>query len=216
MKKKIINYITIILCLLFISSCGTVNEEVAESSLVTSELITNETTVVTTTTAMLTETERTTTKNPYISISKGDKIEIPEITSGSIITAEGKYEVVVSDCRYTDIVSPSNPDGYYSYYQADDGKSYLVVTLLYKNLRSSIISCDATGNVQVKYDGNYSYNSFCIVEESDGSDIVKYDSISSLETKKLYYLVSVPNDVLDYQCEIILTISGDNYKLVME
>ena len=116
---------------------------------------------------------------------------------GDIITDEQTIEAAVEDVFLTTKLEPENPGRYYHYFEADSGKTYLVMKLTVKNLDSSELDYDTIAGIKCIYDGKYEYSGFTVFEEDGGADLSSYTNISSmapLEENGIYFLVEIPDE----------------------
>lgn len=137
-------------------------------------------------------------KKEYIVFNK-------EYTDNS--TMNIKFEKVF----YTNRLDPSRKDGAYSYYEAENGKKYLVTKLKVKNLKGSSLSDDDVTGIKCIYNGKYNYDGFICTEEDDGSDLDSYSSIDPLDTRTMYYLIEVPVEVEKGPTELEIYLMGETY-----
>jgi len=110
----------------------------------------------------------------------------------------------------TDKVVPPNPtQSYYHYYEAEEGKTYLVVVTNVKNVGSQTINSDYLftnflGDYctpKAVFDGKYEYTSGTVVgldKDSSGKyDLDSYYYIDALESVKIYTLYEISDEVVD-------------------
>ncbi len=112
---------------------------------------------------------------------------------------------------FTNVVEPPRPDGYYTYYEAENGKKYLTVKFEVKNLKGSTLDIEHIAGVKAIYDGKYKYDSFVIIEEEQGADLTTYADIEPLDTAIGYYLIEVPEMVENGPVELEVYVLGETY-----
>lgn len=138
------------------------------------------------------------TKKEYITLGK-------EYTDNATMTV--KFEKVF----FTNRLDPSRTDGYYSYYEAKNGKKYLVTKIKVKNLKGSSLSDEDVTGIKCVYDGKYQYDGFICTEAEDGSDLDIYTSIEPLDSRTMYYLIEVPAEVEKGSSELEIYLMGETY-----
>lgn len=140
--------------------------------------------------------------------SKKSFIEIgKEITDGETLSA------TVEKVYFTSKISPSNPDSYYSYYEAENGKIYLAMKVKVKNLKGDDLQCEDIAGVKCVYNDKYEYDAASCVEEDEGSDLTytNITSIAPLDTTVMYYYIEMPKDAENGSSEISMYILGETY-----
>ncbi len=139
----------------------------------------------------------------------------PELTVGETV-ADDTIEFTVDDVYYSDTLYPPMPGSYYHYYEAESGKTYLIVKVTAKNLKGSEMKYDSIAGVTCEYNDKYNYNSFCVLEEDGGSDLDGYPSqysIAPLDTGVCYYLHEVPAEVQNGPTVITVYVTGNYYTI---
>ena len=130
-------------------------------------------------------------------------------------TIDGVAEFYIEKSNITNKVTPPKASGYYSYYEADNGKIYVDVVFAYKNLESSNADADEVVSASLKYAGKYDYTGFATIEEDNRSDFTyaNITSISPLATEYIHYLFEVPESIRDdsESIEIYFNIGGSSY-----
>ena len=121
-----------------------------------------------------------------------------EIALNEIQKVEGVGEFKILSSDITKKVEPPKKSGYYSYYSAEEGKTYIDICIQYKNLSNDNIEADEIINgAKLYYNEKYEYTGFTIIEEDNRSDFTyaNITSVAPLTTEYLHYLVSVPEEV---------------------
>lgn len=92
-----------------------------------------------------------------------------------------------------------NPGSFYTYYDEEDGKTYLDVSVSTKNLRTTARVADEFGSVKAICGSGYEYTGFSTIEKSGGSDFTytNITNVDPLETAVIHYLISIPNELAD-------------------
>lgn len=115
------------------------------------------------------------------------------------VTENDKYEITFKGSEFSKKVEPPVLTTLYTYYEAkQEGHSYLVIKLDYKNLNTTDITADDVANVKIKYDGKYEYSSFPVIVDTDGDfTYANITNISPLTVGQMYYLCDLPEDVVN-------------------
>ena len=145
--------------------------------------------------------------------------ELPVLEVGSQISMSDVADVTLDFSQIVDRVDPPAPGSYFSYYESDEGKTYVDVCFAYKNTDTSDIKAADTVDGTLIYAGKYEYSGFPIVEEDNRSDFTyaNISSIAPLSTEYIHYLFTVPSEVKesDLSIDAILSFSGTEYRVVV-
>lgn len=133
------------------------------------------------------------------------------ITLGEEYSDNSTMTVKFEKVFFTNRLDPSRTDGYHSYYEAENGKKYLVTKIKVKNLKGSSLSNEDVTGIKCIYDGKYNYDGFICTEAEDGSDLYRYISIEPLDTRTMYYLIEVPKEVENGPAELEVYLMGETY-----
>ncbi len=127
--------------------------------------------------------------------SKPNKV----LTQDVAVTESDKYELTFKGSEFSKKVEPPVLTSFYSYYEAkQEGHSYLVIKLDYKNLQTTDITADEVANVKVKYNEKYEYTSFPVIVDKDGDfTYANITNISPLTVGQMYYLCDLPDEVVN-------------------
>lgn len=144
-----------------------------------------------------------------------------DVSIGQSIEYDDNYIISFIDYLFTQRINPSNPDSYYSYYEAQDKSSntLFVLKTTIKNLGGETLDGDSLPGATLIYDGKYKYELQKITEKDDGSDLEGYRwymDIDPLKTKKIWYKVEVPLDLennTDKSLEVEYNINNKTYRL---
>lgn len=141
------------------------------------------------------------TKNPELFIVAGGPNEVPGVCEYSLAEIKGgpKIKPPVSNKNST------------CYIVETDDKIYIDVILEVRSLmdKAEVAGDMITTKIKIK---NSEYNSFSLVESTDGTKLERDALINPLETKRIHYLSEVPvEDSVTGEFEIILTIKGKEF-----
>ena len=132
--------------------------------------------------------------------SSGGKLEIGQVIKDS----EGQF--YIDYCSIEKSIKPTNIDGVYSYYEADDGKQYVNVCLYYQNLSTESVDVDDIFETEIVYKFDYKYDSFEVAEEDNRSDLNRYTDIDPLVGTYIRVIGQVPDEVAESFDPLSLTI----------
>lgn len=137
-----------------------------------------------------------------------------EVAQGeTVVTANAEFSVDYS--AVTNTVLPPQPAEWYSYYEADEGKSYVDVCWAYCNTSGSNVGASDVISARLKYADKYDYSGFSIIEDDSRGDFTytNITSIAPLTTEYVHYLFEVPAEVADSTDSIIVsfTVDGNSY-----
>ena len=146
------------------------------------------------------------------------------VVVGDIISIPDICEFTIAEAKFTKKVVPSNASSYYTYYEADKGKSYFVVIGEYLNLEAETVSVsgflDDIVDCELFYAGKYKYNDFAVVEYDlmgmgNSLQSAIMTSIDPLCSQKIFYLMEVPEIVETSEESVVVTIEieGQTYQL---
>lgn len=130
-----------------------------------------------------------------------------EITDGETLSA------TVEKVYYTSKIMPTNPDSYYTYYEAESGKTYLALKVKVKNLKGDDLQCEDIAGVKCVYNEKYEYSANSCVEEDEGADLTytNITSIAPLDTTVMYYFMEIPKDAEGGNMEVEMYLLGQSY-----
>lgn len=141
----------------------------------------------------------------YISI--GDKIIDP-----------GTGETTIEKYEFAKIVKPSQPAGYYNYYQEKDTQStYFHIIGMYKNLAEVDLDFDELPvEFKLIYKDRYEYDGFEVAEESGGNDFDILSYIAPLTSVKFHVLITVPKEVEISEDPLRLEVTSGSNKYIIK
>lgn len=166
----------------------------------TTKATTTTTTAATTTTVVTTTTKKTPPsllKDTYKQIGVGESMTFDDSCEFSIESITTGKEII-----------PPKPDRFYTYYESDEGKTYVDICVKYKNLATKDVMADEIGTVTVIFGQIYGYETFSIIEEDNRSNFTysNITSISPLTTEYVHYLASLPDIAIDSNGSIDLVL----------
>ena len=104
------------------------------------------------------------------------------------------YTFTVDSFEFVDEVYPSDTSGYYRYYQAQDGKSYLTAMVTYTNTGTEYaMPCYATEATFTIGGNKYEAS----IEIDGGTDFSKSYEVAAQDTEKLVICAAVPDKMRD-------------------
>lgn len=115
------------------------------------------------------------------------------------VSESEKYELTFKGSEFSKKVEPPVLTSFYTYYEAkQEGHSYLVIKLDYKNLQATDVTADDVATVKVKYNDKYEYSSFPVIVDKDGDfTYANITNISPLTVGQMYYLCDLPDEVVN-------------------
>lgn len=121
------------------------------------------------------------------------------LTQDVAVTESEKYEITFKGSEFSKKVEPPVLNSFYSYYEAkQEGHSYLVIKLDYKNLQTTDVRADEIATVKVKYNEKYEYTSFPVIVDEEGDfTYANITNISPLTVGQMYYLCDLPDEVVN-------------------
>lgn len=128
------------------------------------------------------------------------------------VSESEKYELTFKGSEFSKKVEPPVLTTLYTYYEAkQEGHSYLVIKLDYKNLQATDVTADDVATVKVKYNDKYEYSSFPVIVDKDGDfTYANITNISPLTVGQMYYLCDLPDEVVNASESIIAYVQVGN------
>lgn len=150
------------------------------------------------------------------SIAEFSALEDGTFDSESVLM-DDVCEIQFAEYQIAEKIVPKNTDGYYSYYEAENGKQYIDICFSYMNLATKAVTEQDIVDGLLLYDGRYEYSGFGVVENEGRSNFDIYCSIDPLCMEYVHYLFEVPNVVVDGggSIEAILTIHEKEFKVII-
>lgn len=131
----------------------------------------------------------------FIARESGEAQEFdPVLVQGDKRVVENSGEITLVDTYYGSSLYPKNPSGYYSYYNAPDGYTFLISEFIVKNLSNESIHASRliTGNITI--DG-HEIEGTCILSTADGSNISNIFALDAMSEVTAYFTAQVPDDL---------------------
>lgn len=168
----------------------------------------------------------TETNSFKLSIKNGDEIytsdfslshfesKVKKVNIGDTITDKDTISLTIDSIEFKNTLYPPRASGYYHYYEAASGKTYLIVKMTVANLKGTDMKYDSIAGVSCVYNEKYNYSFSTVLEEDGGQDLNGYPSqyaISPLDKGVVYYLAEVPTQVANGPVEITFYIAGNYY-----
>ena len=140
---------------------------------------------------------------------------VGELAVGQEITDGETLSLTVEDIYFSTTLYPPMPSGYYHYYSADSGNTFLILKVSATNLGGTNLRYSGVAGVTCVYDGKYQYSASACFEEDGGASLNSYPDlydIAPLGSGTLYYLMEVPAQVEEGPVEITLYTMGQYYR----
>ena len=102
-------------------------------------------------------------------------------------------EFTVDKIGKTNMIEQSNKSGYYSYYEADNGKTFVYLHGDIKNVGKQLIDCKSM-YIQYVFDSGYEYTGQIVLEKEGEFETFSY--LDPLESGKFYIFTDIPNDLV--------------------
>lgn len=144
-----------------------------------------------------------------------------EISLDDVNTIENTVEYKIADVFTSNDVLPPKTSGFYTHYEADAGKQYLVVSMDIKNIGTSDVEINSILTAKLTINST-EYNATCAPLSSDETSFDScYDKLAPLSSSRVYYLFAIPQDAdcSSVQLSVIANnstktaqLSLDNYK----
>lgn len=200
MKKKILMLLLCLLICLPIVSCGSSdasNENVSELKQRIQELEDENKSLQDQLAS--TSMEQNTNLNGEESSTSNGSSQVDFAESGKTYTIQDLCEFTINYADLKKEVLPPNPVSAYTYYPEEDGKTYIDLSISIKNLRTTARIADDFGVVKAICGKGYEYDSFSIIEESNGGNFTytNITNIDPLSTGVVHYLAKIPNEIAD-------------------
>lgn len=206
---KKVGIVALIVILTVIFTLGIEHEfftknETYESAKENEEITTNETY------NMASEEENNNAKQENSNKTEAKQNEI--LIQDTPVSESEKYELTFKGSEFSKKVEPPVLTTLYTYYEAkQEGHSYLVIKLDYKNLQATDVTADDVATVKVKYNDKYEYSSFPIIVDKDGDfTYANITNISPLTVGQMYYLCDLPDEVVNASESIIAYVQVGN------
>lgn len=145
-------------------------------------------------------------------VMQGETITIPSLNS-LLDPKDQLGSISIEYAKIANVISPSNPDIVYNYYEASSGKTYVDVCFSYENYESNAVMADKVISAELVYDDEYHYTGFPVLEYVDHSDFAyaTITSVDPLTQEYIHYLFEVPSEVehSEYSIEVIFSLKEE-------
>lgn len=139
---------------------------------------------------------------------------IPKIHDGDKIITN-TMEIVINSVELTYDVLPDDTSGFYTHYEADQGKVYICVDADVTNKAKQNLGCDEIGKIVADYNNGYTYRGFTVVDDSTtGFTYANITSIDPLETKGIKWLIACPQEVEESENPLFIEFTIDGEKFI--
>ena len=125
-------------------------------------------------------------------------VEATPITLNSTVAVGEISEFTLTGSEWTEEISPSNTDDYYSYYEDEEGAKYFVVRGTFKNLSGIEHQLTYAGEVKLVINDKFNIPARMELEDKDGTGF--FGTAKSLQTLNMIIYASVSDEVYD-ACE---------------
>lgn len=136
------------------------------------------------------------------------------INYGEILEKKDFATITFNETVVTKKLVPDDMSGFYTYYEVDDyNDTYLALKMTIKNTSGSsfelnkLISCFATVN------DKYEYSGFIVAEKTDKTGFNAYEDLESLKETTAYYLIQIPDEIIESPAEFKINVFSENYYL---
>lgn len=167
-----------------------------------------ETVVPETTVPETTVPESTAKQDPS---ADGDGLGYTEITLQQASEKTDVFEFSVESIAIGDEVIPPCAGESCTYYEAENGKTYVDVCIRYTNLGDSARSVSELQQAILLFGGTYIYNGFTVAEKNDRSDFT-YANITQIEpgsTEYFHFLFEVPQELEESSAALKMMLYAD-------
>ena len=135
-----------------------------------------------------------------------------ELKVGDVIEEEDLGTLSFDGIEFTDELLPSDTSGIYNRLKVEnETNTYLVAKFTLINYKSEAESCMKFIGLRAKYLGKYKYTGFAAMEDDDGKGFSRAAQIVPLATRKLFYLIEVPDSVIDKEVALTLSFGTREY-----
>lgn len=203
--KKVSIYYSVIFCALLLSSCGSSVSDTSSSTALSN-----------TSTPVPAASEPTPSPSPdsVFSVAEDDSsdsqhVNFPIVNLGEVVSIPDICDFSIESTNIADTIIPPQASGYYSYYNANEGKTLVDICIAYKNTSTSSVYADDIISGKLFYADKYEYTGFTTIEEDNRSDFTytNISSISPLSTEYIHYIFEVPVEVQDSSASVSAQLS---------
>ena len=150
-----------------------------------------------------------------------DTVDAQTIRKDQIVTVKDRCEFNIKGYTINNVIEPPKADGYYTYFEADSGSTFVDIKMSIKNLNNTAVMQDSVLDyVRLIYDDQYEYFCTFVTEEDNGKNLNSYTSIYSINplSKMTYHMLAmVPSEVKSSSksLEVIISADGTDYKCTL-
>lgn len=150
------------------------------------------------------------------SVSPSDDKNVVYITNGDVFVAtqdDEKIEIHWTGGDYQDEVYSKSDNRFAQYFIDVDDETWLVVQMTIKNLGGNAVNEDIFEDyyksIVVVYDNEYTY----VMTQMDVDNLAlsRFWEISPLKNKEIYFLASVPDELVGHDCEVMFEVGDVQY-----
>ena len=137
-----------------------------------------------------------------------------EVNKGDTVSTDN-FDIKIKKIEISHEVLPEMTDGFYNYYEAEDGKVYIFVAADVTNKSKNSVGCDEIGSVTANYNDGYEYSSFVAVEDSSiGFTYANISSIEPLMTQGVKFIIECPAEIEENDNPLFLTFNIDGKEFI--
>lgn len=125
--------------------------------------------------------------------NKEQENKLPVVAIGQPYKTD-KYEITVHGYEWTKAIEPANPGDFYSYYQAEEGSTFLRINATIKNIGSETVNIDGIA-YEASINDQYNYKLQTAIEKS--GDLGGLAMVKPLEQVNAIIFTSIPNEAKD-------------------
>lgn len=123
--------------------------------------------------------------------SKPEPVQTTNVSINNPFSKDDYAEINIKGTEFVEKVIPTNPDSYYRYYAAEDGKIYFVLNATLKNLKKDKEDMDKLVSANVYYDDGYKYHCM-LLKDSHGTLDGLYEYVDPLQTENVKFAIQLP------------------------
>ena len=115
---------------------------------------------------------------------------IPVVALGQVYQTD-KYEITIHGYSWTNKIEPKNPAEFYSYYEADENSTMLMINASIKNVGSEAVNIDSI-SYEASINDTYKYKLQTAIEKN--GDLGGLAMVKPLEQVDAIIFTSIPNE----------------------
>jgi len=137
------------------------------------------------------------------------------ITINQAISMDNKVEMTILSNKVVDKIEPPSATGYYTYFDAGEGKKFVDVTANVKNLSDAAVKQNALFSAK-SYVDDAEYDCLIVTEKDNGQNLNQYtnvNNVNSQETVKYHIGAKMPEDVIQAgkTVKFVITVNDKKY-----